>query len=202
MFLSACVQYDPPETELLVFSAYSDPQPLPIIAESRHSDPDLDSFPRMVAPPIAMLFDTDAEVEVERRLYERAIQEIGKRYLEPLGIDIHSMLYDVLEDGLEDEYHEKLSRIKARPYIEVDEYTTEEDVKKARRAIRATLSGRSKGGATSRDPLIAVDCAILRDRYNWSFKQLAERHGWNINSKDRIRDHIAEGREILARDLG
>jgi hypothetical protein len=129
VFLSACVHYDPPETELPAFSAYSDPQPFPIVPEDRLSDPDVDRFPRMVAPPIAMLFDTDAEVEVERWLYERAIEEIGKRYLEPLGLSIQSMLYDVLEDGLENEYHEKLSCIKAHPYIEVDEYTTEEDVK-------------------------------------------------------------------------
>jgi hypothetical protein len=93
-----------------------------------------------------------------------------------------------------------------RYLIIVDEYTTEADVRQAYRKIAAIRKKTAKGGAPKRDPLVAVQCAILYDEDNppdqankgrrrWTHEKLAKRFG--LKSSRAAKDHIELGRLIL-----
>jgi hypothetical protein len=209
-FLSACVHYDPPETNLLAFATFEDPSPICVIPEDTHpgfdtaslsEDYDVESLPTMVAPPIQMLRDPRVSHDLEKTFWLYVIQELTKRYLKPLGLDdsdVAPMVGRILADAPKELYEyvvcgEK-KREKLRPYIAVDEYTTEEDVRRAFRMIRATQGGPSRS-RHKRDPLISVECAILHDRHGWTYEQLAHRHDWKDPS--RAGKYIKVGRNVL-----
>jgi hypothetical protein len=202
-FISACVQYDPPENDLLEFAAFSDPEPFPVLPERPLSDTEATNLPLMVTPPIKMLPPDPIESEkIEETYWLLVIHELWRRHLKPAGmskIHLHAEINDINQSlsGNPSPYIEGAKeRNKPRPFIEVDEFTTEDDVVNAWRLIAATQEGRSKGGAPSRDRLLAVQCAVIKDNHNWTFKQIGQRYD-RLRSRDAVRDHINLGREIL-----
>jgi hypothetical protein len=196
IFISACVVYDPPETQLPEFAAYSDPLPFPIVSEERWSDPNFDKLPKIEAPPIEMVPDLD-EIEALEQWFHRMVLNGLEKRLKSFGISsgqFREIYDDVLDEGLWSEYHTRYLQIKAHPYIEIDEHTTKKDVERTFNAIRATQASGPPARKRPRDPVIAVDCAILHDDYGWKYEELAERHGWQDSS--RASKYIRDGRKV------
>jgi hypothetical protein len=138
------------------------------------------------------------------------LDEINKHHLQPLGLDVHAMWQDVLyKPDVVKEIYRQEELLNKRQYIEVHEHTTDKDVRAARRVIRAMQERdrfRVPGAAdpatrlqilkekqnrpqprakSERDPLVAIQCAILYDRFNgkdpadgrrqiWTYERLAE----------------------------
>jgi hypothetical protein len=199
-FLSACLLFDPPDAGLEEFAAYGDPTPITSLPLG--SDPDKGSG--IVAPPIKYLQDPYKAQEDARWYWEQIINDIGERFLKPLGLDVWAMAeavkYRRPKPGEEfygpaDEYPNRVLQNEPRPYIFVGEETTEEDVRRAFRLLKRQR-GYSKRGRPPRDRLTAIQCAILVDRYGWSYQQLTKRYGWT--SKDAAKEHVGYGRELLS----
>ena len=202
-FLSACVLFDPPEDRLIEFASYGDPEPTVFSGGRLPTVRNLEGLPEMVGPPIKTLADL---MDVKDWFWHRVLDYIGERYLEPQGVDVDDLLETITWDvpGLHEEHVERYRRYSERFYIEVGPYTTREDVVEAFRAIRSV-----EGAARSkplRDPLIAVQCAILYDSHNaaipedkrrrrWTYKTLAERFG--LSGPRAAEAHVNSGRAIL-----
>jgi hypothetical protein len=206
-FISACVLYDPPATDLLEFAEYSDPIPHSTAPPSAARLSTRRRHVVMKMSPIRILKDPYETERVEEWLWCRVIEEIGQRYLEPIGIDIGTIVFDILENSphISRERSEMVDRNESRSYILVDEHTTEEDVRKAFRTISATQNRRPKN-KPKRDPLVALQCVILYDQDNavdpsdkrrkkWTYQRLAEE--FELASNRAAREYVAVGREIL-----
>jgi hypothetical protein len=93
---------------------------------------------------------------------------------------------------------------RAVPHIRVDDFTSANDVRDSFSVIN-TLRDRS--GAMSkplRDELTCLQCAILRDRLNWTHEQIGQRYGWQVQYPPKqiprcetARQHVAQGRQLL-----
>jgi hypothetical protein len=216
IFLSACVLFDPPETGLLLFAEHGRPRPLGLSpADERWRS--FGSPPHaMIAAPIRTLSDGLISESIEGWFWEQVIEEIGKKFLEPIGLDIHEMMLEVLKNSpalLKKRKELREQHAPARHYIAVDEETTADDVQRAFRLISNTLPERSKKGAPRRDSLVALQCAILYDRYNakdpedqrrlrWSYERLAEEFGLGAGETQKAKkqvaaDYVALGRKVL-----
>jgi hypothetical protein len=202
-FFAACTLYDPPEDQLIEFACYAKLEPIylpdPLVLDRGYPD----GRPEMIYPPIKSL---SALQEAGDWYWQRVLDYIGKRYLEPQGVNIQDLLETALWEipGLYEGNREKARQYSNRFYIEVDEHISQEDVKNAFRMIRAIQ--RSKGTKPRRYRLIAVQCAILYDRYNpvdpedkrrrtWTYETLADHFG--LSSSRAAKDHVTLGREIL-----
>jgi hypothetical protein len=208
-FIPACVLYDPPDNRLIEFAFFGGPYPEAPLEEGMGDDWHL----LMIAPPVKRLTDPGKAALREKWLYETIMQEIGQRYLERLGIDIWKLREEVLESSPDilKAYGEMRDENPPRLYIDVREWTTENDVRNAFRLIRQTQPTAQKGGTPKRDPLVAVQCAILYDRHNqresedsrqwrWTHKKLAEQFG--LKSKEAAKRYVELGREILKKKVG
>lgn len=205
-FLSACVLCDPPDDQLIEFASYGNLQPT-YLSDGRFP-PDrgnLKGLPEMVDPPIKSLWGL---MEVRDWFWKRVLDHIGERYLESQGMDVETLLEDVLLDvpGLREEHAEKYKQYSTRYYIEVDDFTTLDDVKSAHRMIRSVQKERPKPVKPPRDRLTAVQCALLYVRHNqadledkrrkrWTHAKLADHFG--LSSPVAARDHISDGKKIL-----
>lgn len=207
-FLSACVLYDPPETELLEFAKISDPEPEAFYGSwaPDEFDPD-ESVLRMLAPPVRTLRDL---TESEDWALDCIIYDHGERMkslMKSLGFASHQLLTELEKEDpeLRERYRRKVERDEGCYFIEVDEHTSPEDVANAFRMIRA-VQKRNLGGRPGRDELVALQCAVLHDRYNqpdptdrrrrkWTHKRLAEKFG--LKSARAAEEYVATGREIL-----
>ena len=196
IFLSAYVLYDPPETQLLEFAAYSDPQPIHTAFEGKRSDRQARDARIFGSPSISNVADPEEAAEIERWFYETVIERIEQQFLEPLGLNIWDMFDEVEDDELFDEYMHRIDCTSTRPYIYADEQTTEDDVREAFRALRVLFPEPNvEVRKPPRDQLLAVQCAILADNHRWTQKQIAQHFGWK--SKDRVKDHVKLGRKML-----
>jgi hypothetical protein len=207
-FLSACVIYDPPEDRLIEFASYGDPEPTVFSGGRLPTVSNLEGLPEMVDPPIKTLADL---MDVKDWFWHRVLDHIGKRYLEPQGVDVEALLENVIWDvpGLREEHLERYRRYSKRFYIEVDEYTTREDVEMAFHAVRAIKP--QKGAKPPRDRLVALQCALLHDHLNvrkpgdkrkwrWTYETLAAEERFNLIGSRAAEDHVKLGREILAEE--
>jgi hypothetical protein len=99
IFLSACVLFDPPETGLLLFAEHGGPRPLGLSpADERWRS--FGSPPHaMIAAPIRTLSDGLMSKSIEGWFWKQVIEEIGKKFLEPIGLDIHEMMLEVLKNS-------------------------------------------------------------------------------------------------------
>jgi len=208
--VSACVFYDPPETDLLTFADRCVPRPYGLVPAGKNYPVggERGSLPIMRAPPVRRLRDADAAERTERWFWRRVLDEIGRRHLEPLGLDVWD-LHDEVMDNTPDlikEYRERLERNPERAYISVDEHTTARDVGRAFRMLAANRQAKSPAGAPRRDPLTALQCAILYDRHNgrephdarewkWTYEKLRAR--FNLGSARAAEDYVREGRDLL-----
>lgn len=216
-FLSACLLYDPPETDLLAFAACADHDSAAADVDKRVPYTGTERSSDTAALPIQQLQDP-ARARDDAHWYRDAIiDEIGKRFLEPRELDIREMYEAVIGSIRHDkgetqplghEYVDRQQANEPRPYIVVTEETTEEDVRKAFRAIKRSRGRSGQGGRPSRDRLVAIQCAILYDNHNsidladkrkrtWTFQSLAETFG--LDSDDAAEGYVDFGREQIAR---
>lgn len=212
-FLSACVLFDPPPDDLLGFAdhavaAYGDfVNPLNPSAEA-------DGDPLMLAPPIRFLVSPDdIEEIVHRRIAKEALRlrEIHEHLIELLhgklarfGVDVRELAYSVEFDWGIHKEAAPTPGLPFRPYIAVDEHTTEADVRNAFRLMAAALPKRPKATKPKREPLLCLQCAIWYDQCGWSQPRIAERMEWAVQRpagakarSETVRQYVAEGRVIL-----
>jgi hypothetical protein len=130
-------------------------------------------------------------------LWQSIISRVADRHLKPLGLDLWGLVKEVIHNDRE-LWEERELRDRQNPIrvcIDVDEFTTEEDVRRAFRLIRATQPTRVTSGRGSRDRLTCVQCALLHDDFGWTYQQLAELHGWTDST--RASKYVSDGRAIL-----
>jgi len=188
-FISACVLFDPPDTDLGKFAELG--RPFAVDAASS-SGPLVFS-----SPPISKMYDPDSERAIAAEAWSAAVDPIFELYLKPMGLDmdevwdqVHARHPEILRNR-----QQKLHSLPTRDYIQVNEYTTWDDVKEAFKAVSYARPSLPKRGRDKRDRLQCLECAILNDRHGWSYAQLAERYGWldhTLASK-----YIKDGRGIL-----
>ena len=202
-FCAACVLYDPPETSLLEFAEYHAPR-----AHRAGHSPENPSLAtkrvEMKMSPVEELPVRSDELAKLERFYESLLVQIARR-LEPHRIDLRSMIEDIHREHpeLQRELSEELER---RFYIHVDAHMTERDAVRAYRTISATLPRSPADTKPRRNPLIAVQCAVLHDRHNkadasdrrrrlWTYKRLAEQ--FSLPSAQAAKDYVRLGRDLL-----
>jgi hypothetical protein len=231
LFASACVLYDPPETALIQFAEYATPEPYRVPFGNSYRGVDVDKSLSMQALPIRGQPDSADLREMIMSQVDLILDEINKHHLQDLGLDVHAMWQDVTSkpDVISEIYRQE-ELLRQRLYIEVFEHTTDNDVRAARRAIRAMQErarfsvpaaadpatrleifqekqNRPRPRAKSaRDPLVAIQCAILYDRHNhkdpadgrrriWTYERLADH--FELKSTRAATEYVIAGRDIL-----
>ena len=231
LFASACVLYDPPETALIQFAEYATPQPYCVSFGNSYRGEDVDKSLSIQALPIRGQPDSADLRDMIMSQVDLILDEINKHYLQDLGLDVHAMWQDVAsKPDVMNEIYRQEELLRQRLYIEVFEHTTDKDVRAARRAIRAMQErdrfrvpraadpairreifeekqNRPRPRAKSeRDPLVAIQCAVLHDRHNqkdsadgrrrkWTYERLAEH--FELKSTRTATEYVMAGRKIL-----
>lgn len=205
-FVGACVLYDPPPSQLLEFADIGEPGKEVILSPSPESRM-LDKFRdesiehrKMAWPPVKQMRGEEEIVHREERHWSDLLETVWSVHLKPLGISFGQMMLEAFESDFYREKTDEWNKNKPRGdglkyYIEVDRFTTEEDVKYAVRMLSAAQEARPKTGRASRDRLTCVEAASLHDEYGWTYEQLAELNGWKditLASK-----YVKDGRAIL-----
>lgn len=228
-FVAACVLYDPPETDLLAFAKYHDPPAYAVVGPNGSIMSKADAnFVVMRVPPVRTLRDPQLAADIEDRHWQRIIQEIGERFLRPLGLDVGSMVSDVMKNCPEilREWAEEHKQNEQRYYIEVNEHTTTAEVNNAFRTIAATQGNRKRRPKPKKDELVTVQAAILYERHNgpdpehsdrrrkrWTYPKLARELGLPVEKKqapqagrfvekevsESAEAHVRLGKELLKR---
>jgi hypothetical protein len=231
LFASACVLYDPPETSLIQFAEYATPKPYRVSFGNSYRGEDVDKSLSVQALPIREQPDSADLRDMIMSQVDLILDEINKHYLQDLGLDVHAMWQDVTsKPDVIREIHRQEELLRERLYIEVFEHTTDSDVRAARRAIRA-MQERERfsvpaaadsatrreifqekqkrlrpRGKVARDPLVAIQCAILYDHHNqkdpadgrrrtWTYERLAKH--FKLKSTRAATEYVTAGREIL-----
>ena len=205
-FVAACVLYQPPATELVAFADYAMPG-VEVILGPTPSAGILERFldererPRtMVLPPIRQIRDPREDRADEARYWSDILRTVWELYIRPQGVGFEEMLFTALEsENLQNKNDERSGN---KPpahgphyYIEIDEFTTEDDVRRAFRMLSAAQESRPRSGRPRRDRLTCVEAAVLHDNYNWTYEQLAERYDWNDETL--ASKYVKDGRAIL-----
>lgn len=210
-FLSACVVYDPPAEHLMEFADHG------VADYGDFIDPfnpwaDRDTpGPHMLASPIRFLPDPDKLIADERKRYEWILERIQaslaeQPHLRTGDLDLVEMAahFDFLYEGT-DEYRQEQRAIGMRPYIDVGDHTTEEDVRNAYRLMAARRPLALQPRRPRRIPLQCLQCAVWYDQCSWSHEQIANAFGWAIQRppgakprSETARQYIAEGRLLLS----
>ena len=208
-FVATCALCDPPETELLEFADWGGPFALNLPLDDADDDSTIASFLLPLSSGTRKWGGAHEKLMTENWLLKRLVREVEERYLKPKGLDAQDVLRDIVR-GKPNIVTEVLEDVAAtrgsRRYISVDELTNEDDVRRAYRAIAAERRN-SRKGAPRRDPLVAIQCALLHDRHNgpvpgdkrrskWTYESLSKEFGLKGSLAAKI--HIAEGREVLA----
>jgi hypothetical protein len=159
-----------------------------------------------IMPSVVTLRDPYEVEEVERWYWVQVVRELIERYIRPQGLDVGKILEEILRSPeLWGEYLRRMEHVPKTHYISVDEYTSEADVKNARRLIRETLE-QNPGGRPLRDPLVALQCAVLYDRHNGRHPEDGRRRVWtheklavefDLESWRAAKAHVQLGRELL-----
>jgi hypothetical protein len=231
LFASACVLYDPPETALIQFAEYATPKPYRVSSGNFYRGEDVDKSLSIQALPIREQPDSADLRDMIMSQVDLILDEINKHHLQALGLDVHAMWQDVTsKPDVVREIHRQEELLRERLYIEVFEHTTDKDVRAARRAIRI-MQERDRflvpgaadpatrleifqekqnrprpRGKSERDPLVAIQCAILHDRYNqkdpadgrrrtWTYERLAKH--FKLKSTRAATEYVRAGQEIL-----
>jgi len=231
LFASACVLYDPPETALIQFAEYATPEPYRVSFGNPYRGEDADKSLTVQALPIREQPDSADLRNMIMSQVDLILDEINKHYLQDLGLDVHAMWQDVAsKPDVMNEIYRQEELLRKRLYIEVFEHTTDKDVRAARRAIRVmqerdrSLVPRAADPAirreifeekqnrprprakSMRDPLVAIQCAVLHDRHNqkdsadgrrrkWTYERLAEH--FELKSTRAATEYVMAGRKIL-----
>lgn len=202
-FLAACVLFDPPSSDLRGFASYGTWAPYGVLPWEPPWDPDDKDRPHdPEVLSIKWMGSPEETEDTQKRFWGSIVEEIGERYLKPQGLDVWTIVHEILEDTprILNERSDGWLRNRPRPYIEVGEDTTKEHVVHAFQAIAATHKSRPVTGRGRRDPLIAVEASLLHEERGWTYERLAERYGWN--DPTRASKFIKRGREIRADVVG
>jgi len=200
LFLGNCLIYDPPPTEL---DAYANAANGDLNNPARHE-------------PIVWLSDGVEVAAVERQFREKALDHIHALYegfLAENGLTAAFQHYAKERDtsdwqAILGEYQEHREQIESAPYISVEDDLDDEMIRKAVSTLRQLHGSERRRGRPKRDPLLCVQCAILKDSYGWTDVELAERFDAAITRSphyghehsETIRQYVAEGRAILKQE--
>ncbi len=207
-FLAACIVFDPPAEKLTEFADYGGPTRVSPSHTAAYNEPILSA----TAPPIQVVKDPFrhdiARIAFMFEVIDALEEEIDRRHPE---IGVRSIIQDILDDeDFAKPMHYRLEKIPERYYLDVREDTPLEEVKRGYHVIKGLLgSQRNRSGAPSRDPLIAVQCAILYDEFNesdpadkrrrkWTHKRLAEKFG--LKSARAAKEYVTAGREVRGKN--
>ena len=109
-FLGYCLLYDPPDTQLAEFAASGGPYP----------DDITDAFVNLAPPPIRFLRDADEAEKTANWFWMQVIEELGRRHLAPLGLDVDALIEDgfkQLPKQLREEYANRRARNRQRSTV-------------------------------------------------------------------------------------
>ncbi len=211
-FLSACVRFDPSVPGLLEFADLGGPW-----AESLPLEPNKE-FPEvsfvMLKPPIVEMGDPEEAVRIEKHYWQTLLERVWELYLKPLGLSLAEVLEEIHQryPEIESRRDERPNRGAQNRYIEVDEYTTKDQVDAAFRIITERHESRPREGRPRQDRLLAVECAVLYDLQNepdpadgrrrkWTFTRLSEQYD-ELKSPRAAKASVELGREILSQHKG
>lgn len=199
-FFGACVLCDPPDTELLRFASIGDPGPIP---------PDAGGLPPLLYPMVHQMRDwLAAATDEHEEMWAVALEAVGR--VAPPGVDAQEMILEVMRERRARRSGSGPTPDERNPfrwYIEVEEHATEKDVRQAFRMLRAQQGTRPRPGPPGRDPLIAVQAALLYDAHNgaagagdsrrrrWTYKTISDHFG--LDSPRSAKAHVEQGRGLL-----
>jgi hypothetical protein len=185
-FLSGCVMYDPPDKELEEFVSQR------LVYRKGHRD----SPYVMSVAPIRSMKDWTAVEDACLVVLSQFADNIIQRHEQDPEKDVAELIREAFStlDSLTPvfEHHHKNP---PKPFIEVQPWHTEEDIRNAFRLLRGAQQVTSRRGRPKRDELRAVQCAIFADRYGWTEEQVSDHYGWKHYGK--AGKYIREGRRIL-----
>ncbi len=198
-FLSMCVLFDPPETQLDEFAGYF-----------RWGYSSADSRNRHATNESAIVWRRNS-LELEgtwMEFYEGLLGALFEKYIHPQGVTTGEAIRSIRQERPEifERWRQRLRDNESRPLIDVQPYHTKEDVDSAFHKLSARHETRPTPGREKRDELTAIQCAILHDHHNrrdpadgrlrmWSFTRLAETFG--LESARAAKDHVTLGRGLL-----
>lgn len=194
-FVSACVLHHPEDDTLYKFSEIDGP-PYASSLWMEDANDQRNAYSSTALPIRRMVDPVDIE-HIETEYWATLLDKLEELYLRPLGHNLSDMLEDVHQKfpEIRRTRREKARHLKQRRYIEVDEYTYEEDVRAAFSKLAASHKTRPVTGRSKRDKVMCVEAAILHDRHGWTYQQLAYRYGWSNTT--RASKYIKDGRGIL-----
>lgn len=222
VFLSGCLCYDPPHDNLISYANHADN------LLGRWYPPSVDNDPPPPGLPIAWVPDLEelvmASVQEDDDLADQFVRElkldlIGR--LDALGLDGYTLWSDAESTTRRGKTHlfigwelptERVPNTQSRtdriwaastPLIEVQPETTDADVRAAFQWLKRRMPTPVRSTKSLRDPLLCLQCAIWRDDFDWSEKQIGDRLGWTIQYPPGVkprcetaRQHIADGRAL------
>ena len=155
----------------------------------------------MVLPPIKQIRDPQEDRVDEARYWNDILTTVWELYVQPQGVSFEEMLLTVLKSENMRKKNEEWSSNKPPTrgpsyYIGIDEFTTDDDVRRAFRMLSAAQESRPRSGRPRRDRLTCVEAAVLHDSYDWTYEQLANRYDWNDETL--ASKYVEDGRAILA----
>ncbi len=187
--------YEPPETDLLEFSEIGGPGATSLWIEDAN---DHKNTYQMATSPIRRLADPVEARRVETEYWTALLGKLEELHLRPRGLNLADMIEDVHQKfpEIRRTRAEVIHRLNRRRYIEVDESTKRDDVLAAFKMLTEAHKTRPRTGRPPRDRLACVEAAILHDRHDFTYRQLAERYGWGDETL--ASKYIKDGRDILA----
>jgi hypothetical protein len=224
VFLSGCLRFDPPHDSLIEFANHADN----LLGRWHPVAVDNDPPPGLpitwVPDPDELAFASVQEADESADEFVRELKVALIAELDALGLDGHTLWTNAeastlrgrasLEMGYGLPTEDALDRFSwtdrvwaaSTPLIEVHPETTEADVRAASQWIKLRQPTPVPSTKSPRDPLLSLQCAIWRDEFDWSEKQIGDHFGWTIQyppgAKPRCetaRQHIAEGRALRSR---
>jgi hypothetical protein len=205
-FISACVCFDPPLEDLDTFTRHGDLRYLDRDADARGVRRKRATMQAM-APLRWAIADEKAFKEVHVWFFDRVLEELRERYLEPAGIDLDEALHEIFDSTqLHKQYHAKENDLRREWHIVASDGVNANDIKKAADIIPAVREARSSGGRAPRNPVVAIQCASLYDADDPAGEDvpkarkrrlLAERYGLPENE---VKHYVKLGRDLISGD--
>jgi hypothetical protein len=201
-FISVCVLCDPPPEHLDTFTRHGDLRFFDPERPGAHGD----RAPMQARAPVRRMVTDEKELEeVHLWLLNSLLEELGRRYLEPAGIDVEEAVNTIMATtNLNAEYRRKKRDLRREWHIIAAEGVTADDANKAASRLPTVREARSPGGRASRNRLVALQCAMLYDEPDSSTTDLpkSERRRvlaarYNI-SENEVDKYVHLGRALIS----